>query len=114
MKVLTYHESFDSIDAVFTLKDVNLEKKKIAEDFTFMEDIIFQTILKRPPPIGSEAYAIWISKYQPRMTRITKCLKRADTCFIYGIRMMKQNSNSRRKKKVDPTRIHESPDVCPV
>ena len=74
MKVLTYHESFDRIDVVFTLKDVNLEKKKIAEDFTFMEDIIFQTIVKRHSPIGNDAYHIWITLYHPGMKIITKFL----------------------------------------
>ena len=50
------------------------------------------------PPIENEAYTIWISKYQPRipryylrMKRITKWLRRAGTCYIYGIRMIKQN-----------------------
>ena len=43
------------------------KEEKIAEDITWMENIIFQAILNRHPPIGNESYAIWLSKYQPRM-----------------------------------------------
>ena len=32
------------------------KEEKITEDITWMEDIIFQAILKRHPPIGIEAY----------------------------------------------------------
>ena len=32
------------------------QRRKIAEDITWMEDIIFQAILKIHPPIGIEAY----------------------------------------------------------
>ena len=49
MKVLTHHESFVRIDALFALKDVNLEKKRLPE--TSMKDIIFQAILKRHHPL---------------------------------------------------------------
>ena len=55
---------------------------------------------KGHPPIENEAYTIWISKYQPRipryylkMKRITKCLRRAGTCYISGIKCDMKNNH---------------------
>ena len=48
---MTHQEGFVRRDALFALKDVNLEKKRLPE--SSMKDIIF---LKRHPPIGDGAH----------------------------------------------------------
>ena len=83
MEVLTYHESSVRIDALFALKDANLEKKDCRRHHMDGRHNITSHLEETHPPTGNEAYAIWIRKYQPSMKRITKCLEQKKVHDIY-------------------------------